>query len=166
MKLKGIKGRGKRPTVGRKQSFSIKNYMEKPHVIKVDSLNEDVMTQVKDVAKGFVNSIIEAEIMRHGVMNRVSGKKDKELGYGIVIANMSTRDLIAPIAFKQDQDALEFSQYVYRIYLRKNYTYFESALDTLDPQREQCKELENVLMGFEKMIKEDLEKVKLPTKWS
>lgn len=166
MKLKGIKGGKHRPSVGKKASFSIKNYMEKSHVIKVDSLNEDTITQVKDIAKDFVNSIIEAEVMRHGVMERVSGKKDKDLGYGVVIANMSTRDLIAPIAFKQNQDALEFSQYVYRMYLRKNYTYFEGALDTLDPQRKQCKELENVVLGFEKMIKEDLEKVKLPTKWS
>lgn len=157
-KIKGIKGKPKN------KSFSVEEYRKKDHVRVIGSITKDNFREIFDVAKDFVKSILEYEVLRKGHMTGISGKKDGDNG-GVVIANFDNADFIAPIVFMNDEAGLEFSQVVNRLYLLKSHQVMEGNLELIDPSKFQCLELKNVVDGLMLMIKKDKEDVKLMEIW-
>lgn len=166
MKLKGIKG-GASPTKKKpsepKEKFDVNEYRKKPHVLTCDELTNDMYPVLADRAKNFAKQLVETEVMRKGHVLGISGRRDVE--YGVVIANFDSFDMIAPVAFARNEDALEFSKYVYRMYLRYSEMTMGTVLDVLDPGHNMCHELVKVSEGLTLMLKQDQEKNVLNEKW-
>lgn len=166
MKLKGIKGGVKSLPKTKKEEkvkFDVNEYRKKPHVLTCDKLTDEMYPLLADKAKNFAKQLVETETMRKGHVMGISGRRDVE--YGVVIANFNNFDMIAPVAFARNEDALEFSKYIYRMYLRYSELTMESVLDAIDPTRSVCQELIKVSEGLTLMLKQDKEKNVLDEKW-
>lgn len=162
MKLKGVRG-GRHKNKPQKQVFNVMEYKQRPHVTTCDELTDDMFPKIKDIGINFVKTICEAEVLRKGHMTGISGRRDIE--YGVVIANFDNQDMIAPIVFKRNEDALEFSKFIYKVYLYYSHRAMEGNMELLDPSGKQCLELKNVVEGLALMIKKDKESVTVDYRW-